>query len=141
MLTKPRNAPKASNTSMYTPNRRRGLSPLMIIGISVPVLLILIGAGIVVAMPKLFSHAAATPAVPNPNCTLIVPAQALTAKGLGTPYQLFAPNAAANGPCNEANVAPQGAFGQGTIYDPAPGKFRFYSPLIIDKGTTPAVVP
>jgi hypothetical protein len=141
MLTKPRNAPKASNTSMYTPNRRRRLSPLMIIGISVPVLLVLIGAGIVVAMPKLFSHAAATPAVPNPNCTIIVPAQALTAKGLATPYKLFAPDAAANGPCNEANVAAQSAFVQATIYDPATGKFSIYSPLVIDKGTKPLVVP
>jgi hypothetical protein len=140
MLTKPRNAPKASNISMYAPNRRRRLSPLMIIGISIPVLLVLIGAGIIVAMPKLFSHAAATPAVPNPNCTIIVPARALTANGLATPYMLFAPDAAANGPCNEAN-ANQGAFVQATIFDPATGKFSIYSPLVIDKGTTPLVVP
>lgn len=137
MLTKPRSASRASNTSMYVPNRRRRLSPLMIIGISVPVLLVLIGAGVVVALPKLFSHAAAAP---NPNCTIIVPANPLSAQGLATPYQLFAPDAAANGPCNEANVN-QSAFVQGTIYDPATGKFSIYSPLVIDKGTKPAAAP
>ena len=40
---------------------------------------------------------------PNPNCTLIVPANPLTAAGLATPYQLTATNAG-NGPCNEANA-------------------------------------
>src|SRR5438552_5883336 len=139
MLTKPRSASNASNTSMYAPNRRRRhLSPLMIIGISVPVLLVLIGAGILVILPRLGSHAAT--AVPNPNCTLIVPANALSAKGLATPYQLFAPDAAANGPCNEAN-ANQGAFVQADIFDPATGQISTYSPLVIDKGTTAAITP
>jgi hypothetical protein len=138
MLTKPRNAPRSSNTSMYAPNKRRRLSPLMIIGISVPLLLALIGVGVIVVLPHLNSHAAA--AVPNPNCTIIVPANALSATGLATPYQLFAPDAAANGACAEAN-ANQGAFVQATIYDPATGKFSIYSPLVIDKGTQPAVVP
>ena len=137
MLTKPRNAPRASNTSMYAPNKRRRLSPLMIIGISVPVLLALIGVGVVVVLPRINSHAAAAV---NPNCTLIVPANPLSAKGLATPYQLVAPDAAANGPCNEAN-ANQGAFVQGTIFDPATGAFSVYSPLVIDKGTTPLVTP
>jgi hypothetical protein len=138
MLTKPRNAPRASSTSMYAPNKRRRLSPLMIIGISVPLLLALIGVGVVVVLPRLGSHAAA--AVPNPNCTLIVPANPLSAQGLATPYKLFAPDAAANGPCNEANAV-QGAFVQGTIFDPATGTFSVYSPLVIDRGTKPAVVP
>ena len=137
MLTKPRNAPRATNTSMYAPNKRRRLSPLMIIGISVPVLLALIGVGVVVVLPRFGSHAAAAV---NPNCTLIVPANPLSAQGLATPYQLVAPDAAANGPCNEAN-ANQGAFVQGTIFDPATGTFSVYSPLVIDQGTQPAVVP
>jgi hypothetical protein len=109
----------------------------MIIGISVPVLLALIGVGVVVVLPRLGSHAAAAV---NPNCTLIVPANPLSAQGLATPYQLVAPDAAANGPCNEAN-ANQGAFVQGTIFDPATGTFSVYSPLVIDQGTQPAVVP
>ncbi|MBV9709447.1 MAG: hypothetical protein JO011_00875, partial [Ktedonobacteraceae bacterium] len=138
MLTKPRSASRASNTSIYAPNRRRGLSPLMIIGISVPVLLVLIGAGVIIVLPRLGTRAAA--AVPNPNCTIIVPANPLSAQGLATPYQLFAPDAAANGPCNEAN-ANQGAFVQADIYDPATGQISTYSPLVIDQGTQPAVVP
>ncbi len=35
----------------------------------------------------------------NMNCTLIVPANPLSAQGLATPYQLTATNPA-NGPCN-----------------------------------------
>jgi hypothetical protein len=54
--------------------------------------------------------AAATPAVPNPNCTIIVPPNPLTAAGLATAYQLTATDPA-QGPCNEANTA-QSAFGQ-----------------------------
>jgi hypothetical protein len=76
---------------------------------------------------------------PDMNCTLIVPANPLSAQGLATPYQLTAtdPN---NGPCNEANTN-QSAFVQGVIYDPSTGAFSVYNPLIIDKGTQPAVVP
>src|ERR1700722_15490016 len=47
--------------------------------------------------------AAAAPAVPNPNCTIIVPPDPLTATGLATPYQLTATDPA-QGPCNEANT-------------------------------------
>ncbi|BCL79516.1 hypothetical protein ccbrp13_19810 [Ktedonobacteria bacterium brp13] len=82
---------------------------------------------------------AAAPAVPNPNCTLIVPAHPLTARGLATPYSLVAtdPN---QGPCNENN-ANQSAFVQGVIYNPTTGAFSVYSPLVIDKGTRPAARP
>ncbi len=73
------------------------------------------------------------------NCTLIVPANPLSAQGLATPYKLVAtdPNA---GACNEANAA-QSAFVQGVIYDPSKGAFSVYNPLIIDKGTKPALAP
>jgi len=108
----------------------------MIIGISVPVLLALIAGGILIASPWRQSHAAAAV---NMDCTLLVPANPLSAQGLATPYQLSATNAA-NGLCNEAN-ANQGAFVQGVIYDPATGKFSVYSPLVIDQGTQPAVTP
>ncbi|HKT02832.1 MAG TPA: hypothetical protein VJT31_25150 [Rugosimonospora sp.] len=80
----------------------------------------------------------------NPNCTLIVPANPLTAAGLATPYQLVATNPE-KGPCNEAN-ANQSAFVQGAIIDAA-GKITLYDPLVVDKGTqalaapAPAVVP
>jgi hypothetical protein len=82
---------------------------------------------------------AATAAVPDPNCTIVVPQNPLTAQGLATPYQLTATNAA-NGPCNEANVN-QSAFVQGAILDPATGKVSLYDPLVIDQGTQAAITP
>src|SRR5713101_6063527 len=78
------------------------------------------------------------PAV-NMDCTLIVPANPLSAQGLATPYQLTTTNPA-NGPCNESNKA-QAAFVQGAIIDPATGAISIYNPLVIDQGTQPAVEP
>ena len=75
------------------------------------------------------------PADPNANCTLIVPANPLSARGLATPYQLTATNPAM-GPCNEANPN-QSAFVQGAILTPG-GQLTLYDPLVIDRGTTPA---
>ncbi len=116
-------------------SRRRGhVSPLMLVGLSVPFVLALIATAVFV-LPRLGSHAAGV----NMDCTLLVPANPLSAQGLATPYQLSATNAA-NGPCNEAN-ANQGAFVQGVIYNPATGAFSVYSPLVIDAGTQPAVAP
>ncbi len=83
--------------------------------------------------------AAAVPATPNPDCTLIVPNDPLSAKGLATPYQLKATNPA-NGPCHEYNTA-QSAFVQAAVIDPATGAISVYNPLVIDAGTTPAVAP
>jgi len=82
------------------------------------------------------SHAAATV---NGDCSIIVPANPLTAQGLATPYQLVATNPD-NGPCNEAKKA-QAAFVQGAIIDPATGAISIYNPLVIDKGTQPAAQP
>ena len=83
------------------------------------------------------SAASTTP--PNPDCTLIVPPEPLSAKGLATPYQLIAtdPN---GGPCNETNNV-QSAFVQAAIFDPATGQVSVYHPLVIDAGTKPAVAP
>jgi hypothetical protein len=78
-------------------------------------------------------------AVPNPNCSLAVPANPLTAAGLATPYQLSATDAA-GGPCNETNAA-QSAFVEATIIDPATGALSVYRPLVVDKGTPPAAAP
>ena len=81
-------------------------------------------------------------ATPNPNCTLVVPQNPLSAQGLATPYQLTATNAAM-GACHEAN-ANQSAFVQAAVYDPATGAISVYEPLVIDMGTQPAaatVVP
>jgi hypothetical protein len=87
----------------------------------------------------------ATPPTPAPvaeintNCTLIVPARPLTAKGLATPYQFTATDPAA-GPCNESNID-QGAFVEAAIFDPATGQVSIYNPLVIDRGQTPARPP
>ncbi len=123
--------------SVYRGGRRRRLSPLMLIGISIPVLLALI-AGVVFVLPRLNTHAANGAAV-NPNCSLQVPANPLTAQGLATPYQLSATDPA-QGACNEANAG-QSAFVQAVIFDPAANTLSAYEPLVIDKGTQPAVVP
>lgn len=102
-------------------------------------LLAMLAAAVVGAISfgrHLITHAAADP---NPNCTLIIPPQPFTAKGLATPYQLTATNPA-NGPCNEAN-ADQMAFVQGAIFDPATSQISIYNPLVIDKGSQPAAAP
>jgi hypothetical protein len=75
------------------------------------------------------------PTVPNPNCTLIVPADPLTAAGLATPYQLVATDPG-QGPCDEANTA-QSAFVQAAIFDPATNTISVYSPLVINQGDKP----
>jgi hypothetical protein len=134
MLTKP---PILRETALNSsPRRRRRFSPLMLIGISVPLILVLVGGVFIIQQRLTESHAAA---VPNPNCSLLVPDQPLTAQGLATPYQLSATNPA-NGPCNEAN-ANQSAFVQGAILNPATGQISIYSPLVIDAGTQPLVAP
>jgi len=88
----------------------------------------------------------ATPAAPPPansSCDIIVPAHPLTAAGLATPYRLTGPDGAtprASG-CTMANEANLGAFVQATILDQATGKLWVYEPLVITKGTRPAVTP
>jgi len=67
------------------------------------------------------------------DCTLTLPADPLTPRGLATPYQL-------GSGCSEANPNLQ-AFVQATILDPATGKIAVYEPLVVTAGTTPAVAP
>lgn len=76
---------------------------------------------------------------PNPNCTLIVPDNPLSAEGLATPFQLTAtdPNA---GDCHEANTA-QSAFVQAAVIDPSTGQVSIYNPLVVDRNDTPAAPP
>jgi hypothetical protein len=80
----------------------------------------------------------AAAADPNPACTLVVPANPLTAAGLATPYQLVATDNA-NGPCNEANVN-QSAFVEAAVLTTA-GTLTLYDPLVIDQGTKAAAAP
>jgi hypothetical protein len=76
---------------------------------------------------------------PNPNCTLIVPVNPLSAEGLATPYQLLATDSNA-GDCHEAD-SNQSAFVQAAVLDPATGKIYVYNPLVVDQGATPAMPP
>ncbi len=110
--------------------------PLLLIATAL-IIPTIVGAVIaaVFILPKMASHAAAV----NQNCALIVPQRPLSAKGLATPYQLVATDAA-NGPCNEAN-ANQSAFVQAAAIDPVTGTLSIYDPLVIDKGAQPAVAP
>ena len=93
--------------------------------------------------------ASASPSTPvtttaaNVNCDIIVPANALTARGLATPYQLTGTGgmSPADSGCTMANAASLGAFVQATILNPATGKLSVYNPLVITAGTTPAVAP
>jgi hypothetical protein len=79
----------------------------------------------------------------NVNCDIIVPANALTAQGLATPYLLTGPAGMtpAQSGCEMSNATALGAFVQATILDPASGKLSVYDPLVITQGTAPAVTP
>src|SRR3569833_1486336 len=81
----------------------------------------------------------ASSAVPNPNCTLIIPPDPLSAKGQATPYQLTATDPGLGG-CSESNTA-QSAFVQAAIFDPATGSISVYNPLVVDRGDNPLVPP
>jgi hypothetical protein len=111
----------------------------MMIGISVPLVLVLIATALVVVPRFIATHAAGTAAAVNMDCTLIVPPNPLSAKGLATPYRLVATNPA-NGACHEANKV-QAAFVQGAVIDRATGAISIYNPLVIDDGTQPAAAP
>lgn len=78
-----------------------------------------------------------SPAVQEVNCALVVPEHPLSARGLATPWQLTRDGA---GPCNEANPD-DSAFVEAAILDPATGQVSAYDPLVVDRGSSPAVAP
>lgn len=123
--------------------RRRGsrprTMPIPVLVVVAAVVSLAVVAAAVGATHVLTAQTAADAAAPNANCTLIVPANPLSAQGLATPYQLTATDPAA-GPCNEANSA-QTAFVQGAIVNRATGTISIYDPLVVDAGTRPAVTP
>jgi hypothetical protein len=67
------------------------------------------------------------------NCTLTVPANPLSARGLATPWQL-------GDGCSQANAGTEGAFVEATILSPN-GALQVYNPLVVTAGTTPAAAP
>jgi len=77
--------------------------------------------------------------MPNPNCTLVVPADPTGATGLATPFRLRATDAD-QGPCHEADKA-QSAFVEAAVLDPRTGALSIYHPLVVDDGDEPAVAP
>jgi len=87
--------------------------------------------------------AADSPATATTGCDIIVPADPLSARGLATPYQLTGVNGRtpAESGCQMSNAAKLGAFVQATILDPATGDLSVYDPLVVTKGTRPAVRP
>jgi hypothetical protein len=94
---------------------------------------VMIGLALLVAPVATFAQEV------NPNCTLIVPQNPLTAAGLATPYQLEATNPS-DGPCHETDKN-QTAFVQAAVIDLDNGQISVYNPLVIDMGTTPAAPP
>lgn len=123
----------------FETRRRRSFPALALVSILVSLAVVLAGGALVLLWPRLSTHAADAAQQPNMDCTLIVPAHPLSAQGLATPYQLVATDPA-NGPCNEANPV-QAAFVQGSIFDFDTGVISVYNPLVIDKGTRPAINP
>jgi hypothetical protein len=112
-----------------------------------------LGAGVLVASsgggPAKVRQAAATSTqqvtstANNTDCDIVIPAHPLTARGLATPFLLTGPagtSPAASG-CQMINSLKLGAFVQATILDPATGALSVYNPLVITKGTKPAVAP
>ncbi|HEX3780222.1 MAG TPA: hypothetical protein VHX38_11185 [Pseudonocardiaceae bacterium] len=114
--------------------------PLAILATVVAVFTMSAANGAVPAGPA--TNAATAPVAdqqPDQNCTLIVPANPLSATGLATPYAFTATRPSA-GPCHEADTD-QSAFVEATIVDPATGALSVYRPLVIDRGTRPAAAP
>src|SRR5579884_3626195 len=116
--------------------KRKKVSLYVFIGVAITSL-ILVGAGAYAFLNNMTTKTLADG--DNMNCTLVVPPHPLTAQGLATPYQLKATNDD-DGPCHESNKA-QAAFVQGAIFNPTTNQISVYNPLVIDKGTKPAVKP
>ena len=86
------------------------------------------GTGAAINLNQTAAQAAA-----SMNCTITVPANPLSAKGLATPWQL-------GDGCSEATTGTEGAFVEATILSPN-GALQVYNPLVITAGTTPAAAP
>jgi hypothetical protein len=94
----------------------------------------LAGANAVDAAGDAFSFTQnADQAAASTNCTVSVPANPLTAQGLGSPWVL-------GDGCTWANGGTEGVFVDATILAPN-GQLQVYDPLVINQGTTPAVAP
>ncbi|WP_316742172.1 hypothetical protein [Streptomyces sp. MK7] len=143
-----KNLTQSSRTARREHARHRKLSKVSLALIGGPVILAVVAGSVFAAevraqhRPQRHRAAPARPGAaarkPDPNCTLLVPDNPLTARGLATPYRLVATDPA-QGPCHEANPD-QSAFVEAAILTPN-GKLTLYNPLVIDKGTRPAAPP
>jgi hypothetical protein len=68
------------------------------------------------------------------ECTITMPAHALTAQGLANPWELGGEG------CDET-VKDDAALIDATVFDPATGSLSIYRPLVVARGTRPAVDP
>ncbi|GER87448.1 hypothetical protein KDW_16100 [Dictyobacter vulcani] len=119
-------------------SHQRRFSPFFFLGSLLSLALILGAGALFLLRPVSQSQAKEAPAL-NPDCSLIVPSNPLTAQGLATPYQLVATQRD-QGACHEAS-AKQAAFVQGAIFDPQTNQISIYNPLVVDRGDKPAVAP
>ncbi|HZT34731.1 MAG TPA: hypothetical protein VFA15_02335, partial [Nitrososphaera sp.] len=93
MWTKPRRSKK-----FYTSpgrRRRRRFSLPIFIGVIIVLTIALIGVGSFVVIPRFLRSYASAATTPNPDCTITLPSNPLSAQGLATPYQLGATDPAA----------------------------------------------
>ena len=127
-----------SDFHRVTDARRRHKGRL-IVAIGLPLAIVAVVAAVFTMRAAHGAGSAAADADPDQNCTLIVPANPLSATGLATPYQFTATQPSA-GPCHESG-ADQSAFVEATIVDPASGALSVYRPLIVDRGTAPGATP
>jgi hypothetical protein len=120
------------------------VAAVMALGLTVGIMAGTMGHGAAKLHPAAASGSSGVAATAvEDTCDIIVPANPLTAKGLGTPYQLTGPaggSPSATG-CQMTNSINLGAFVQATILDTQTGKLFVYNPLVITAGTRPAVAP
>jgi hypothetical protein len=95
------------------------------------VIAVLLGAALAIGNAV---HAQVAATQQGVECTITMPAHALTAQGLATPWELGGEG------CDET-VKDDAAFIDATIFDPATGSLSIYRPLVVTAGTTPAVDP
>ena len=115
--------------SRSSKGKRRLLPVFLLLALGV------VGALIAVAGFVLSGHnaVAAQQAPAGVACTLVVPANPTSARGLSTPYRLRAG-------CHEGDDGAT-AFVEATVLDPATGQLSVYAPLVIDDRTRPAAAP
>jgi hypothetical protein len=90
-----------------------------------------------ITSPATMDYQLTAPLTAAPQCTLTVPSNPLSAKGLATPYRL---GSTAGTDCSEADAG-TAAFVQATILNTETGQLSVYDPEVIDAGTTPTVTP